>query len=150
MADDQFSTVSHNHAQMAETLEINNIILSYGFYVDLCDADAVANLWTEDGEYIVHGIGHWKGRQQLKELVTSQMHKDYVTGGCMHFMGSPQIKIDNNDAYARSNTLLIKYDPEGFAIDRVSDNFWHFHKTASGWKIVLRKNTLLSPKTQQL
>lgn len=149
MSGDQFLSGSVNNDNVADTLAINNIILSYGFYVDLCDADAVANLWLEDGEYIVNGVGTWKGRQQLKEMVESQMHKDYVAAGCVHFMGSPQIKIDNNDAYARSNTLLIKYDPDGFSIDRVSDNFWHFRKTASGWKVLLRKNTLLSPKRSQ-
>ena len=149
MTDKLFSNNTNNSNNMAEVLEINNLILSYGFYVDLCDADAVANLWTEDGEYIVNGIGSWKGHQALKDMVNSPMHKDYVSAGCMHFMGSPQIKVNHNEAYARSNTLLIKYDTQGFAIDRVSNNVWHFRKTDTGWKVVLRENTLLAPKEQQ-
>lgn len=149
MTDDVFSNPNPHRDTVADMLAVNNLILSYGFYVDLCDGDAVANLWTEDGEYIVHNVGSWKGRQQLKEMVASQMHQDYVAAGCMHFMGAPQITIEQDEAYARSNTLLIKYDTQGFAIDRVSNNVWHFRKTDTGWKVVLRENTLLAPKEQQ-
>ena len=146
MSKTAFAQTSNHPDTLADMLAINNLILSYGFYVDLCDADAVANLWTEDGEYCVEGLASWKGRQALKDMVASPMHQAYVRAGCMHFMGAPQITIEHNNAYARSNTLLIQCDCTGFAIDRASHNFWHFKKTAEGWKIFLRKNTLLAPK----
>lgn len=141
-----FAQTSNHPDTLADMLAINNLILSYGFYVDLCDADAVANLWTEDGEYCVEGLASWKGRQDLKDMVASPMHQAYVRAGCMHFMGAPQITIEHNDAYARSNTLLIACDAAGFTIDRASHNFWHLKKTADGWKVFLRKNTLVAPK----
>ena len=124
--------------------EINNLILSYGFYVDNCDHESVANLWLDDGEYIVNGVGRWVGRDQLKDMVKSDMHREYVSSGCMHFMGSPEVVVKDMDAYAKSNTLLIKCDAEGFIIDRVSHNFWHFQRTSDGWRVKLRENTLVS------
>lgn len=132
--------------QNSDLAQINNLILNYGFYVDRCDHDAVANLWLEEGEYIVKGVGHWVGHAQLKEMVKSELHQEYVSNGCVHFMGPPSIIVEDTNAQAKSNTLLIKCTSEGFAIDRVSENTWHFRKTAAGWKILLRENTLLSPK----
>lgn len=131
---------------MSDREQINNSIFNYGFYVDSCDSAAVANLWLEDGEYIVNGVGHWVGHTQLKDMVKSEVHQNYVSNGCVHFMGAPSIVIDNDDAYAKSNTLLIKCTSDGFVIDRVSENTWHFRKIKTGWKILRRENTLLSPK----
>lgn len=139
------SNTIHDSAS-SDLAQINNSILNYGFYVDRCDYNAVADLWLENGEYIVNGVGHWVGHAQIKEMVGSKLHQEYVANGCVHFMGSPSIVLDNNDAYAKSNTLLIKCTSEGFLIDRVSDNSWHFRKTTSGWKILRRENFLLSPK----
>lgn len=136
--------------QTQDILDINNLILSYGFHVDACDADAVADLWTEDGEYIVHGVGRWAGREALKEMVRSDLHQSYVSAGCLHFMGPPQTIVTGNEAHARCNTLLIKYASGGFEIDRVSDNTWLLVRTADGWKAKQRVNTLLAPKAEQL
>src|SRR5690554_4801282 len=105
-----------------DILDINNLIVSYGFHVDACDADAVADLWTEDGEYIVHGVGRWTGREALKEMVQSDLHQSYVSAGCLHFMGPPQTVVTGDEARVHSNTLLIKYSAGHFEIDRVSDN----------------------------
>lgn len=146
MANSSFTNSSIADKSMSDREQINNLILNYGFYVDNCDCDAVADLWLEDGEYIVNGVGHWVGHEQLKEMVKSAVHQNYVTNGCVHFMGTPSIVIDNYDAYANSNTLLIKCTPNGFVIDRVSKNVWHFRKIKTGWKILRRENTLLSPK----
>ncbi len=124
MSNAVFAQTSNPNDTLADMLAINNII----------------------GEYSVEGLASWKGRQALKDMVASPMHQAYVRAGCMHFMGAPQITIEHNNAYARSNTLLIQCDCTGFAIDRASHNFWHFKKTTEGWKIFLRKNTLLAPK----
>ena len=129
-----------------DILDINNLIVSYGFHVDACDADAVADLWTEDGEYIVHGVGRWTGREALKEMVQSDLHQSYVSAGCLHFMGPPQTVVTGDEARVHSNTLLIKYSAGHFEIDRVSDNTWLLVRTDCGWKVQCRENTLLAPK----
>lgn len=126
--------------------QIVNAIVSYGIYVDICDYEAVANLWLDDGEYTVMGVGRWVGHDELKEMVKSEMHQEYVRNGCIHFMGQPHVKIEGNKALAINNTLLIKNSPEGFIIDRASNNLWDFRKTDSGWKILRRENTLIAPK----
>lgn len=146
MASDSFTNSFITDNSISDREQINNAILNYGFYVDNCDCNAVAGLWLEGGEYIVNGVGHWVGHEQLKEMVKSTVHQNYVAGGCVHFMGAPSIVIDGYDAYAKSNTLLIKCTSNGFEIDRVSENIWHFRKTKTGWKILRRENTLLSPK----
>ena len=83
MSNAVFAQTSNPNDTLADMLAINNIIVSYGFYVDLCDAEAVANLWTEDGEYSVEGLASWKGRQALKRHKKTILFAAHSRASCM-------------------------------------------------------------------
>lgn len=132
-----------------DRMAISNLVLSYGFLVDQCDADRVADLWLEDGEYEVIGIGIWKGRDQLKAMVSSDLHQYYVAAGCAHFMGAPEIVVNGDQASVRNYSMLVVASGDGFNVERMSRNVWFLTRTNAGWKVRRRENVLVSPQQTQ-
>jgi ketosteroid isomerase-like protein len=54
-AEDRIAALEQRLRRVEDELAIGRLMASYGPLVDAGDADAVAGLWAEDGEYDVEG-----------------------------------------------------------------------------------------------
>ena len=80
-----------------DELAIARLVASYGPLADAGDADAVAGLWAEDGEYDVDGW-HMRSRADIAEMVRSPAHQGLISGGSAHFLGPVHIDVAGDEA----------------------------------------------------
>ena len=119
---------------------IRNLIASYGPAADRGDADAVANIWWEDGEYDVGGFGVSNGRGAVAALITGEFHQQLMAEGCAHVLSPHEIRTDGDRATATGYSTVFRKRAEGYEAWRVSFNEWTFAKRDNEWRAILRVN----------
>jgi hypothetical protein len=127
-----------------DELAIARLMASYGPLVDAGDADAVAGLWAEDGEYDVDGW-HMRSRADVAEMVRSPAHQGLISGGSAHFLGPVRIDVHGDDAVAVCESIVVRYnaDGSGYRVWRAGANHVTLSRTAVGWQIVKRTSRAL-------
>lgn len=129
--------------------QIRSLIASYGPAVDSGSADAVAELWAEDGSYAFQAGGQMhslEGRDAVRSMVRSAGHQNIITGGSAHFLGIPHIVVAGDKAVATGYSMLVRHhdaETAGFYIDRLSANRWELERGDNGWEVAIRTNLLL-------
>lgn len=129
--------------------DILGVLAAYGPAVDSGSADAVADLWTEDGSY-TYSLGDSEatltGADDFRGMVHGPSHQQIITAGSSHFLGIPDIRISGDAAVATGYSMLVRHrdgaDP-GYYVDRLSANRWELTRTEHGWKVTARTNSLL-------
>ena len=123
-------------------MAITRLIASYGPLVDAGEADAVADLWTEDGRYDVEG---WdmRGRKDLRAMVRSEGHQHLITGGCSHFLGPAHVVIDGDRAVAVCESMLVRHREGTFSVRRAGANRFELIRTEEGWHVEHRTTRAL-------
>lgn len=134
---------------LEDTLAIMNIVSGYGPAVDSGSAEAVADIWTEDGVYDVD-TGAMHGHAELEAMVRSTNHQSYIHGGSAHLVGPPHIKIDGDTAVATCHSQLVLRDTEKGVnrVARITANRWEFARIDGAWKVTLRTNRLLDGRAE--
>jgi hypothetical protein len=124
--------------RLEDELAIIRNLTSYGPLVDAGEADAVAALWTEDGEYDVEG---WRiiGRADLGRMVRSEAHQEIITGGSAHFFGPAHIeRIEGDKATAVCESILVRNEDGRFYIWRAGVHRIELCRTDEGWCVTRR------------
>ena len=129
----------------ADELAILGLVASYSPRVDSGDAEGVAALWTEDGDYDVD-TGLLEGREGLTEMVRGEAHQGLIAHGCGHVPGLPVVLLDGDRAVATGYTQLVVRSsrPGRYSVVRVTANRWELERRAPvdaphrGWRVVLR------------
>ncbi|MFF1942809.1 nuclear transport factor 2 family protein [Rhodococcus qingshengii] len=135
---------------LEDKLAITELLTTYSPAVDSGSADEVANLWLEDGVYDVD-TGAMHGRGELRAMVHSTSHQNWIMNGAAHMMTPAHIRIDGNKAVATCHSQLVIKDPEnptGFKVLRITANRWELIKTDGEWKVELRTNALLDGRPE--
>lgn len=128
---------------------IRDLITSYGRLADAGHADAVAQLWTADGTYEVVGFATATGHAEIASLITGPVHQALMADGCAHVMGQLNVEVSGDSATARGHSLVLRHrseagEPGTFEVYRVSANCWTLARTAEGWRVTHRANSLLN------
>ncbi|MFM8542798.1 MAG: nuclear transport factor 2 family protein [Chakrabartia sp.] len=123
---------------------IRELIASYGPLADSGAADALSQLWVEDGRYAVGGMGEAKGRAAIAALIDGPTHRTLMADGCAHMLGPVTITLNGDSATARGHSVVFRATGQGgFEAHRVSANRWQLARTADGWRVTARENALL-------
>lgn len=124
--------------RLEDELAIIRKLTAYGPLVDAGEADAVAELWAEDG---VYDVEHWRmaGRAEVRAMVLSDAHQDIITGGSAHFFGPPHIeRIEGDEAAAICESILVRHDDGKFYIWRAGVHRIELRRTDDGWCVTSR------------
>ena len=123
---------------------IRELIAHYGPLADTGAADALSQLWTEDGRYAVGGMTEAKGRAAIAALIDGPTHRTLMAEGCAHMLGPVTITLNGDRATARGHSVVFRATGQGgFEAHRVSANRWQLTRTADGWRVTARENALL-------
>lgn len=123
---------------------IRDLIARYGPLADTGAADALADLWTEDGRYAVGGMTEAKGRAAIAALIDGAVHRGLMADGCAHALGPVSIDLNGDQATARGYSVVFRHSGDHrFEAYRVSANRWHLARTPDGWRVTSRENALL-------
>jgi hypothetical protein len=141
-------TLLEDRVQLLEDeLAIVRLVASYGPLVDAGEADAVAELWSEDGTYDVEG---WEmtSRDDVRAMVRSDGHQHLIEGGCAHFLGPAHVTIDGDDAVAVCESILVRHREGAFSLRRAGANHFRLRLEADGWRITHRTTRALDGSTE--
>lgn len=128
--------------QVEDELSVTRLVASYGPLVDAGQAEAVAALWTEDGEYDVEGW-HMRSRADVADMVRSEGHQHLISGGCAHFLGPAHVVVDGDEAVAVCESLLVRHRDGGYAVRRAGANRFELRRTPAGWQVTHRTTRAL-------
>lgn len=122
---------------------IRDLIARYGPLADSGDAQGLAALWCEDGEYEVVGFATAKGHARIAALIDGDVHRTLMADGCAHVLGPVAVEVDGDHATARGHSVVFRSTPDGFEAFRVAANRWTLVRTGEGWRVAHRANALL-------
>jgi uncharacterized protein (TIGR02246 family) len=132
--------------RLEDHLEIQQSLVDYGELLDARDLETWAQLWSDDGEFVMSTGRVARGRQAIKEMLGSVMQKS--TQSVVHLEMNSRITIDADTA---TSTML--YGVARTQDDGLTRVVWlgHHHsrhvRTADGWKISHRRNTVDLPES---
>jgi hypothetical protein len=144
-AEERIAALEQRLRRVEDELTIGRLLASYGPLVDAGDADAVAELWTPDGEYDVEGW-HMQSRADVADMVRSPAHQGLIGAGSAHFLGPVCVDVDGDEAVAVCESILVRYneDGSGYRVWRAGANHIVLRRTAAGWRIVKRTTRALN------
>jgi len=121
---------------------IAQLVASYGPAVDSGDADAAAELWSEDGVFDVVPYFELVGRDGIAGMVNDDGHQSLIHNGCGHVLTAPKVVVDGNEARGWNYAFNIRWDgaADRFWIARLSANEWEFRRNGDSWRVVRRTN----------
>jgi uncharacterized protein (TIGR02246 family) len=127
---------------LSDQLELFRLTASYAPSVDSGNAEATANLWTEDGIYHTD-VTHNSGRAEIAAMVRGSAHQGIIKTGAGHVVTMPRLTIKGDEAVGVCHALLYVRDGDGFRQWRVTANRWDYVRTHEGWRVKQRTNRLL-------
>ncbi|WP_433634927.1 nuclear transport factor 2 family protein [Nocardia sp. CA-120079] len=123
--------------RLEDELAVMRLLTSYGPLADAGDADRAAELWSENGEYDVEGW-HMRSRDEVRAMIKSDRHRALIGGGSAHFFGPPTITVDEDEALAVCESILVRHSAAGFHILRAGAHRIRLRRFSEGWRIVQR------------
>jgi len=94
--------------RLEDEREITRVLTSYGFAVDIGDADATAALYTDDTVIDLGPTSTFHGSAGARQLVLDQRHQAIV-GRCAHTMGPFVIDLDITGDHATATGYVRVY-----------------------------------------
>ncbi|MEU1980671.1 nuclear transport factor 2 family protein [Nocardia sp. NPDC019395] len=143
MDDERLTRLEQRVRRLEDEVEITRLVAAYGPFVDAGAAAAVAELWTEDGEYDVEGW-HMRNRAEIRAMVESDAHQSLIEAGCTHFLGPAHVVVDGDEALAVCESLLVRRRDDGYRVWRAGANRFELARTPQGWKITRRVTRALN------
>ena len=145
--EERLTRLEERVGRLEDELAITRLVASYGPLVDAGDAEAVAGLWAQDGEYDVEG---WQmtSREDIRAMVESDGHQGLIEGGCSHFLGPAHVHVHGDEAVAVCESILIRHREGGYSVRRAGANHFHLHRERDGWRIKHRTTRALDGSTE--
>lgn len=140
--DDRLAALEERLRLVEDQLAITQLVAAYGPLVDAGEADSVAALWTQDGEYDVEGW-HMRSRDDVRDMVRSEGHQHLISGGCAHFLGPAHVVVDGDRAVAVCESLLVRHRDGAFSVRRAGANRLELVRAPDGWQVEHRTTRAL-------
>lgn len=122
-------------------------IMSYGPMVDSGDAEGTRALFAENGSYDVDELV-MPDPDSIEAMVHSTRHQAWINNGAAHFLGTPTVQVDGDDAIAVSHSLMVIHENGEFIVRRATANHWTLHRENGAWRIVTRLSRVLDGRAE--
>jgi len=129
-------------AALEDELAIHRLIVRYGLAVDVGDAEAAADVFTEDGVYDVDGPLLMRGRAEVRAMVRGPKHQGMLPD-VAHQIGPAVVEVHGDRAVATGYSRVYLRRDAGVGIYRVSFNRWELERRGGEWQIAYRTTRLL-------
>lgn len=138
---DVVQTLAARVAELEDRLAIARLMASYGPAADSGSAQAVADIWTEDGRYDA-GVVAFENASEIATMVSTDPHQRFIAVGAAHIVSPPLIEIRGDRATATCYQQVVFRDEasDGYRTWRVSANRWEWLRTPDGWRVTARWN----------
>jgi ketosteroid isomerase-like protein len=147
------ASVEERLQRLEDQIAIYQTVCGYGYAVDGLNADALGEIYAEDGVYAVGDVGRMEGRASVQAITKQPGHLELVGRGAAHISTLPYVVIDGDKAIATCHTMVARNGDDGFSIWRLSASRIELErKPEGGWHIKHRQNFMLKddPSGSQL
>jgi hypothetical protein len=149
--DDRLAELEQRLQRIESERAIERMIASYGPLVDAGEADATAELWSEDGSY---DVAEWpmNSRADVAAMVRSDAHQGLIGRGSTHFLGPAVVTVDGEEAVAVCESLLVVRHDNRHVVARAGANYFRLKFIDRRWQITRRVTRTLdgSPEARNL
>lgn len=129
---------------LEDRMDLQQLFIDYGRYLDAGDFDGYASLFAEDGVVNLGPVGRAEGPEEIKALMTKTLSGR--TGDSYHLITSPLFTIDGDTATSSVMWSVISRDrhgkPELTMVGRHEDEIVRTH---DGWRFRRRKGYIDIP-----
>jgi len=146
-------TLEQRLRRLEDHLEIQQLIAAYGPAADSCDVDAILRAWHKDCVYDVGGIDRYEGHARMRQVYTTEFHRQLVRQGSAHAGTPAYIVIEGDRATATHYGTLYTHQDGRFVLVRLIASRWDLQRfDGEGWRVMQRTNRLLdgSEEAQQI
>ncbi len=127
--------------RLEDERQITRVLVRYGFTVDLGDADATAELYTDDTVIDLGPTSRFDGTDGARQLVLDERHQAIV-GRCAHTMGPFVIDLDVTGDRATASGYVRVYisdaDMKNPRLWRIGYTRLELVRSGSTWRIAER------------
>ena len=132
----------------AAMVDCEYLSVSYGYYLDFVDADALANLFAEDAVWKT-STETYNGRKAIRDFWASQKARPYVT---RHMISNTRVMLSDADhATGTAYLTMYRYDPAHpdsiKSLEPVSLGVFQdeYVRTVEGWRFHSRRLETVRP-----
>jgi uncharacterized protein (TIGR02246 family) len=132
--------------RLEDLMEIHQLFVDYGRYLDAGDFDAYADLFADDGEVFLGPMGRAKGRDAIKAVMTKAAGG--APGSSIHIISSPAVVLDGDTATSEVMWTVVRRDPEGKPLlGMIGHHRDDLVRERGRWRFLRRKGYVDIPST---
>src|SRR5689334_235491 len=90
---------------------IQQLFIDYGEHLDAGDFEAYSALFADDGEVLLGPLGRARGREAIKNLMTTNLGD--AVGTTFHIVSSPRIALAGDTAKSTVMWSVVGSDSDG-------------------------------------
>jgi uncharacterized protein (TIGR02246 family) len=151
MADDMRALVeglARRVQALEDELEIQKVIVRYGFAVDTGEAERTGALYTENTVFDVDGRNVMRGRAGVEAMVRGASHQSLLPN-CAHTIGPAVVRVDGDRASATGYSRIYVREGEAFRLFRIGCNHWELERRNGAWQIAHRTSRMVGEDEAQ-
>lgn len=99
--------------RLEDLQDIHQLFVDYGEHLDAGDFDAYAELFAEDGEVLLGPMGRAKGRDEIKDLMSTVLAD--TVGSTFHIISSPRVTLEGDRARSTVMWTVASLAADGLA-----------------------------------
>ena len=125
-------------ARLEDLMEIHQLFVDYGRYLDGGDFDAYASLFADEGEVLLGPMGRAKGPEAIKALMTKTLAGSQGTS--YHIISSPAVTLDGDRATSVVMWTVVNRDADGrAALSMIGRHVDELVRERGRWRFLRRK-----------
>lgn len=129
--------------RLEDLLEINQLFVDYGRYLDVGDFGSFAALFAEDGEILLGPVARARGRKEIQAAMEASLSGQ--VGETKHIISSPAVALDGDNATSVVMWTVVARTDDGAAVTLVGRHEDELVREQGCWRIKRRKGFVELP-----
>lgn len=129
--------------RLEDLLEINQLFVDYGRYLDQGDFGSFASLFAVDGEILLGPVARARGRKDIQAAMEASLSGQ--VGETKHIIGSPAVTLDGDTATSVVMWTVVARTDVGAAVTLVGRHEDDLVREHGRWRIRRRKGFVELP-----
>ena len=129
--------------RLEDLLEIHQLFVDYGRYLDLGDFGSFAALFAEDGEILLGPVARARGRKEIQAAMETSLAGQ--VGETKHIISSPAVTLDGDNATSVVMWTVVARTGNGAAVTLVGRHEDDLVREHGQWRIKRRKGFVELP-----
>ena len=143
---DPGSSLEERLRRLEDLLEIHQIFVDYGHYLDAGDFDAYAELFTSDAVLRLGPVARANGRDEIRRVMADSLSDQ--TGHSYHIISSPRVALHGDRATSEVMWTVVHRQADGQPkLTMMGRHIDELRRDDGRWRIAHRRGFVDIPST---